>query len=138
VPNRKGFTGLLSDPPQPLPDEDSSTPGTVVDLRAVSAEERPAPKKTAKKAAPAAPVSASQPEPEPVPEAPVIAAPPKVSAGGQTGTRRAATSIRIHQSVADDLEAAWLKAKSVDLRLSYSEFASRLLRRALQDETQDG
>jgi hypothetical protein len=50
--------------------------------------------------------------------------------------RRAATSIRIQQQVADELEAAWLRAKSVDLRLSYSEYTSRLIRRALQEETQ--
>jgi hypothetical protein len=60
---------------------------------------------------------------------------PKAVNDGQAGKRRAATSIRIQQSVADDLESAWLRARTtVDPRLSYTEFVSRLLRRALQEE----
>jgi hypothetical protein len=65
-----------------------------------------------------------------------VAEPAKASDGGRAGKRRAATSIRIQQLVADELEEAWLRAKSVDLRLSYSEYASRLIRRALQEEEQ--
>lgn len=137
MPNRRGFTGLI-DPPKPLPDEESSAPKPV-ELHAVPAEQVQTVKKAAKKAPSAEPVSgSSRPVSEPVSQAksPVIAAPSETTHSGQTGKRRAATSIRIHQPVADDLEDAWLRAKSVDLRLSYTEFVSRLLRRALQDEDQ--
>ena len=135
--NRRGFSGLL-EPPKPLPEEESSTPKPAVELHAVPTEEVQTVKKAATKGAAGEPVSASPPEPRPVPQAksPAATAPPKASDDEQTGGRRAATSIRIHQPVADDLEAAWLRAKSVDLRLSYTEYASRLLRRALQDENQ--
>jgi hypothetical protein len=127
VPNRKGFSGLLSEPPRPLPDEESSTPKPAVELHAVPAGEIQTAKKAAKKAPAAEPVAASRPVPKPVPQAksPVTGASPKASDNGQTSERRAATSIRIHQPEADDLEAAWLKAKAVDLRLSYTEFACR-------------
>jgi hypothetical protein len=131
VPNRRGgFTGLLSEPPKPLPDEEPPTQKRTIELVTVPAEEvEPTPA--------AEPVTTSQPAPEPVPQAksPTTAATPAASDSGQAGKRRAATSIRIQQQVADELEAAWLRAKSVDLRLSYSEYTSRLLRRALQEET---
>src|SRR5215213_4409866 len=109
-----------------------------MELHAVHTEEVQTVKKAVKKAPAEKPVSAPPPAPRPVPQAksPAAAAPPKASDDEQTAGRRAATSIRIQQPVADDLEAAWLRAKSVDLRLSYAEFASRLLRRALQEEDQ--
>ena len=139
MPKREGFAGrLLSEPPKPLPDEESATPKPAVELHAVPVEEVQTAKRATKKAPAAEPVSGPQPAPEPVPQAKpyVIAAPSEASDRGQTGKRRAATSIRIQQPVADDLEAAWLRAKTVDLRLSYTEFVSRLLRRALQEENQ--
>lgn len=137
--NRRGFSGLLSDPPKPLPDEESSSPKPAVELHAVPTEEVRTAKKTTKKRPATEPVATSQPAPEPVPQAksPAAAPLPKASDSKQTSERRAATSIRIHQPEADDLEAAWLSAKSVDLRLSYTEFASRLIRRALQEEPQN-
>jgi hypothetical protein len=132
--NRRGFSGLL-EPPKPLPEEESSTPKPAVELHAVPTEEVQAVKKAAKKAPAGKPVRGQLPEPVPQVKSPAAVL-PKASEDEQTGGRRAATSIRIQQSVADDLEAAWLRAKSVDLRLSYSEYASRLLRRALQEENQ--
>lgn len=132
MPNRRGFTGLLSEPPKPLPDEESSTQKSAVELHAVPTEDAQPAKKATKKAPAAEPASESRPAPEPV-----IAAPPKANDSKQTNNRRAATSIRIQQAVADELETAWLRAKSVDLRLSYTEFASRVMRRGLQEETQD-
>ena len=137
MPKRGGFAGrLLSEPPKPLPDEESATPKPAVELHAVPAEEVQTAKKATKKAPAAEPVSAGQSVQDPVPPSPVIATSRNTSDSEQTSKRRAATSIRIQQPVADDLEAAWLRAKRVDLRLSYAEFASRLLRRALQEENQ--
>jgi outer membrane biosynthesis protein TonB len=133
VPNRKGFTGLLSEPPQPLPDEESSIPKPAVELHAVPAKEV----QTAKKAAATKPVAVSRPTPKPAPQAdPPPVAVSNADDSAQKGNRRAATSIRIQQQVADDLETAWLRAKSIDLRLSYTEYTSRLLRRALEEEIQ--
>jgi hypothetical protein len=134
VPNRKGFGHLLSDPPKPLPEEEP--PKRTARLVPVPAEEVQTPA-TALAEEPVA-VAQSAPEPAPQVDPSPVAEPAKASDGALTEKRRAATSIRIHQPVADDLEAAWLRAKSVDLRLSYAEYASRIVRRGLQEEAQGG
>jgi hypothetical protein len=127
--NRRGFGHLLSEPPKPLPEEES--PKRTAKLVPVPTEEI----QTSTAALAEEPVAVSQPTPEPAPQVDP-SQPAKASDGALMRKRRAATSIRIQQQVADELEAAWLRAKSVDLRLSYSEYTSRLIRRALQEETQ--
>jgi hypothetical protein len=145
VPNNRrgrGLTNLLSEP-KPLPDDDSEVTAPeriVVEAVDAPAEVRPA----AVSAAQAETAIAQEPASlAPAPNArvepprrvePIADRAPLNGSGGSQRGKRAATSIRIHQDVADELETAWLKAKSVDLRLSYSEYASRLLRRSLQDE----
>lgn len=135
MPNRRGgFSGLLKDPPKPLPDDEPIAPEQTVEAVADLAEQSP----PAVSVSPAEAVVAPQPvSPAAAPtrhvKPPAVPAPMNGNGSSQQG-KRAATSIRIQQDVADELEPAWLRAKSKDLRLSYSEYASRLLRRALQEE----
>jgi hypothetical protein len=135
VPNRKGgFAGRLLEPPKPLPDDEPSTAKQPVELVPDPTEEVQTPKRASVAKTVAAPEQAQEAGAQTMAAVPPA---PKAVDDGQAGKRRAATSIRIQQSVADDLESAWLRARTtVDPRLSYTEFVSRLLRRALQEESQ--
>ena len=112
MPNRKGraFTGLLADPPKPLPDD----------------AEEPNPQQQRGLAPVPDPVEPTEVEPgEPERTAPEL---PAQAQAAPAKTRRAATTIRLRQSDAEILEAAWLEARQTDLRLSYPEFAGRVIR----------
>jgi hypothetical protein len=134
----RNFSGLLSDPPRPLPDDDDATtaaaevpaveeapPADIVDLR------KPAVPESAAEATPRAEevtTAAGRQRPArqaSAPSAPVPAAAP--ASGGD-----AAATVRLHQPAANALNDAWLDQRMhVNPKLSKPEFASEIVRLGL-------
>lgn len=136
----RGFQGLLTAAPAPLPDDEPQPP-----TEPSVADERPEPAAAAAEpaSAPVAAVTAvtapaGKPEGRAAsrskparsrthPETP--ASPP---AAGPAGEERAATTIRLRQPAAAALNSAWLHQRMhVNPKLSYPEFASEIVRLGL-------
>lgn len=116
---KRSFSGLLSDPPTPLPDVEDDQP--------IHAEE------PAIIIPPAAPAPDRDIVATPHVDAPA-ATPPEVEPPDRrkSRTRSAPTTVRLRQSAADALEAAWLEERRTgDPRISATEFASRAVQAGL-------
>ena len=130
MPRSRGFQGLLTAAPAPLPDDEPQAP-----TEPSAADERPEPVA----AVTVATAPAGNPEGQAVsqskparsrthPETPVSPA----SAGPAGEVERVATTIRLRQPAAAALNSAWLYQRMhVNPKLSYPEFASEIVRLGL-------
>ena len=132
----RGFQGLLTAAPAPLPDDEPQSP-TAPSV----ADERPEPAAAAPKSA-SAPVAVVTAATAPVRKPkgqPASRSKPTRSrthretpAAGAVGEERVATTIRLHKPAAAALNSAWLHQRMhVNPKLSYPEFASEIVRLGL-------
>jgi hypothetical protein len=137
----RGFQGLLTVAPVPLPDDDepqapepSGADGRTGPAAAVP---EPTPPSGARAAAAAAAVSADEPGGQPASQAePIrpVAGPgiPAPSPAAPAVEGRVATTIRLRPTAAAALNSAWLDQRMrVNPKLSYPEFASEIVRLGL-------
>lgn len=127
---RSGFSGLLTSPPAPLPDDDDQPavpPADVVaepvpSLAQPPAEVRPIDSLSAQRAE-----QVREPRRRDAKESASATAP-----AAPSGEERAATTIRLHQPAAVALNQAWLNERMhVNPILSKPEFASEIVRLGL-------
>lgn len=132
----RGFQGLLTAAPAPLPDDEPRPP-----TEPSAADERPEPAAAAPKSAsaPVAVVTAvTAPVRKPKGQAASRSKParsrthPETPAAGPVGEERVATTIRLRKPAAAALNSAWLHQRMhVNPKLSYPEFASEIVRLGL-------
>jgi hypothetical protein len=129
----RNLSGLLSDPPKPLPDDSADAPTAPDEAPAV--EEAPAAdivdlrsEPTVAEATPAAEeVTTATRRRRPELAAPAPSAP--ASAAAPVGGGDAAATVRLHQPAANALSDAWLDQRMyVNPKLSEPEFASEIVR----------
>ena len=128
--SRSGFSGLLTSPPAPLPDDDDQP---AFPSAHVGAEPEPAPAKPPAEVRTIDSLSTQRTEQlrEPRRQAAGEAAAP-AAAATSAGEERAATTIRLHQPAAVALNKAWLNERlHVNPTLSNPEFASEIVRLGL-------
>ena len=129
MPKSRGFQGLLTAAPAPLPDDEPQAP-----TEPAAADERPEPAAAVTVAtAPAGNPegqAASQSKPTRSRTHPETPASP--ASAGPAGEERVATTIRLRQPAAAALNSAWLYQRMhVNPKLSYPEFASEIVRLGL-------
>ncbi len=121
--SRPTFSGLLSEPPAPLPDDDEPTGPTSSPLTGVPPAATPVPPVAAETPAPTVQLVVAE-GPEPTDATPEI----------QTDGRELAapTTIRLRKPAAIALRHQWLEEKRRNVLLSYPEFASEIVRLGLE------
>lgn len=137
----RGFQGLLTAAPAPLPDDDEpqapESPGAAGRTRPAAGATEPA----SRSRAGAGPVAAAVPVGEPGGQAVNGAEPGRPAPGrgapapspvASAVERRVATTIRLRPAAAAALNSAWLYQRMhVNPKLSYPEFASEIVRLGL-------